>query len=238
MNRKIFFAILLLAVSVQAYAQRRHNDQIIHAYPAIGFSASQIEGDELKGFKKMGVTAGVGAMVDLGRDDMWKMSVEAKFSQRGASNNTGDPYSIYDFTLNYVDIPAMLHFKDPYGGMVIGLGLSYGRLVRQPHGLLKYDPNSFAPDTSDFTFLHNDLAFVGDIRFDVWKGLKLNIRYQYSILPVKRNWAFTKHITSLETETWTNDCYNSSVEVRLLYVFGDEGNKSKYRKSKYKSYRR
>lgn len=227
MNKNKYILLLLLVLLGTMGHAQRHNQQLIQAYPSIGFTVSQIEGDELKGFDKWGITTGVGAMVNLSPSEMFKLSVEANFTQRGAFNNSGNPYSLYDFSLNYVDIPVMFHFQDPIGGIQLGLGVTYGRLVQQPHGLMKYDPLAFMPDTSNFSFLKNDLAIVASFRFTIWQGLKFDLRYHRSILPVKRQWQFTEHINAQETNTWYNDCYNQSVSVRLLYVFGDDGHKPK-----------
>ncbi len=222
----ILFVSLLLAAG-SATAQRRQSRQVIRAYPAFGATASQIEGDELRGFRKWGITAGVGAIVDLSDDAKWQLSMEADYSQRGAFNNTHEPYSLFDFTMNYVDIPLTFHFTDPYGGMTLGLGLVYSRLVQQPHGLIIYHAGYFEPDTSDMSFLKNDLAAAIDIRFPIWRGLTLNFRYQMSLIPVKRNWSFSgyHHDGDREATQWQNNLYNSSLSMRLLYVFGDDNHK-------------
>lgn len=228
--RTTLIILLLSAIYLNnnnLYAQYRRNRQVIKAYPAFGATASQIRGDELRGFDKWGFSAGVGAMVALTSDGMWQMSVETDYSQRGAFNNTHDPYSLINFTLNYVDIPIGIHFTDPYGGMCVGAGFVYSRLVNQPHGLLIYNPLYFEPDTSDMEFLKNDFSFAVDLRFAVWKGLTLNLRWQHSILPVKKNWHFTEHLSTVEGDvnTWANNCYNSSVTMRILYVFGETQHK-------------
>ena len=237
----IGFFIIILSYCTDTQAQRRRNRQIFKAYPTFGATASQIRGDELRGFDKWGFTAGVGAMLALSDDGLWNMSIEADYSQRGAFNNTNDPYSLIDFTMNYVDIPLTLHFTDPYGGMTFGAGFVYGRLVRQPHGMMLINYNYFVPDTSDMAFLKNDLSVALDFRFAIWKGLTINFRYQHSILPVKKNWHFTEHLSSAagDVDTWSNNCYNSSVMMRLMYVFGDDRHK-KYapRKGKTKKRRR
>ncbi len=193
-----------------------------------------MEGDELKGFNHWGFTGGVGAILDLTNNGRWSMSVETSFTQRGireVSRTSTTPYNIYGMNLNYIDIPVMLHYTDPYGGMTVGLGLCYSRLVQQPKGTIEYNPNYFMPDTTDLTFLRNDFSAVADFRFTLWRNLKLNCRMQYSLIPIKKDWHFTEHHTSTHTETYVNDCYNFSISARLMWVFGDDqGSKSKSKK--------
>lgn len=241
-SRKLFtLSLLLLALltmdATDVQAQRRHRrhhrrGQVFRAYPILGATASQMRGDELRGFKRWGFTAGVGSIMALSDDDMWHISLEADFAQRGAYNKTNDPYALLEFQLNYVDIPVAVHFTDPYGGITLGVGLNYSRLVQQPHGEMVFSPTYFVPDTSDMSFLKNDLAAVIDLRFPVWRGLTLNFRYQHSIIPVKRDWYFTEYNTALPggSDTWCNDIYNSSVSVRLLYVFGESDSRKPHRK--------
>lgn len=227
----VILLVTLTFLSSPSRAQRRGNSAVIHAFPVVGMTFSQMEGDELKGFKKAGFTAGVGAVAAFGRKGETQLSVEADFAQRGARNTSGDPYSLTGFTLNYVDIPLMFHYQDPYGGMNVGLGLCYSRLVQQPHGTIYYSPTYFVPDTGNMAFLKNDLAVVIDMRFTLWRGLKLNMRYQRSIISIKNDMTFTEfHRSNEPGDTWTNKCYNSSVAIRLLYAFGDESYKLKKNK--------
>lgn len=197
--------------------------QRIHGFASAGATLSQIEGDELKGFRKLGFTGGVGAIVSIDKKEIWHLSIEALFSQRGSYNNTGDPYSI-SLPLNYVDIPLMVHYHDMWGGMLAGAGLVYSRLVQQPHDVMQYNPSYFVPDTINMKFLNNDLAVVADIRFPVWKSLWLNLRWQYSIIAIKRDWQFTEYIGvdaegNPKPKRWKNDCYNNSLAFRLIWQF-------------------
>lgn len=213
--------------------------QRIHGFVSSGFTLSQIEGDELKGFSKWGYVGGVGAIAAFDRNETWNLSVEALFSQRGAYNGTGDPYSL-SLRMDYIEIPLIMHYRDPWGGMLIGLGLSYSRLVQQPSGKLLYNPKYFFPDTNDMGFLNNDFQVVADIRFPVWRGLWLNIRWQYSLLAVKKDWQFTEFrgttpqldengnpmynpdgsiITIPRQINWTNNCYNNTLVFRLIWQF-------------------
>lgn len=227
------FFILLSSPLTLVQAQR------IHGMVLGGATLSQIEGDELKSYSQWGFTGGVGAIVGLDKDATWNLSVEATYTQRGSYNGTRDPYSMA-LTLNYMDIPLMGHFRDPWGGMLLGAGLTYGRLVQQPHGEILYNPNYFVPDTSDMTFLSNDLQATLDIRFPVWKNLWFNIRFQYSLLAVKKDWHFREHRGEeplLDDEgnpvmdgtgharmvphwdKWSNNAYNNSLIFRLIWQF-------------------
>ncbi len=200
--------------------------QHIHAFVTSGVTLSQIEGDELKGFRQGGFTGGVGALTAISSNNRWGVSLEALFTQRGVYNNSHDPQNLYNIKmhLNYVDIPLLFHYQDPYGGMLFGLGLNYGRLVQQPHGLIKYNPNYFIPDTTDMSFSKHDLAVVADMRFTVWRGLQLNLRWQYSLLAVKEDWNFFTYSGvnadgSPRYNKHSSDCYNHSLAVRLIWQF-------------------
>ena len=222
--KKIFAIVLLFTCMNIAQAQ------LIKAYLSGGVTASQIDGDELKGFKKWGGTGGVGAMITLSDNAQWKLGIEANFSQRGARNVSRNPYNIR-LNLNYVDIPLMLYFRDPYGGITIGAGLMYGRLVQQPHDTIFYGP-AFIPDTSNMSFLMNDLAFAAELRFKIWKGLSFSLRWHRSLLPIK-NWGFTE-----KGEYWTNDCFNSSLSGRLIWQFGDPDDHPRHKAYHKKNYHR
>lgn len=206
----ILIFLLLLVPTMQA--------QQFKAFVTAGGIASQIEGDELKGFDHWGFAGSVGAAVGLSGNGMWSLAVETGYSTRGVLNDShnSDNYYNIDMDLHYVDIPLTLFFRDPYGGMKVGLGGVFSRLVAQPHGTIAYRPSIFAPDTSDMHFLKNDIALAGELRFDIWQGLQFSVRYQYSLMPIKRDWKFSEG-----DQTWSNDCFGSAVTFRLLYQFGE-----------------
>lgn len=192
--------------------------QYINAYVTAGAITSQIEGDELKGFSHWGFHGGVGALVRFDDEGRWALSVESDYSARGVYNNLHNSQNLYniDMTLHYVDIPLTFFYKDPVGGLRFGIGPVYSRLVQQPHGEINFRPSHFLPDTTDMSFLKNDLALAAEIRFPVWSNLYFSARYQYSLFPVKKGWSFTEG-----DRTWQNDCYNQSIIFRLLWQFGE-----------------
>lgn len=230
MNRiSVIFLMLLAATTLQA--------QHIHAYATAGTIISQIEGDELKGFNHWNFTGGIGAIANLDDRDRWALTVETDYSCRGVFNQKHNSKNYYNINLNlhYVDIPVTLFFHDPYGDLRIGLGLVYSRLVAQPHGTISYNPTYFVPDSTSMAFLKNDLAPAIEFRFNLWKRLQLSARYQYSIIPIKKDWTFTMFENSAgDFKTWSNKCYNSSLSFRLLWLFGDDDAYSHSKKRRFR----
>lgn len=199
------------------------NAQNINAYLSAGAAISQIEGDELKGFDKWGFDGGVGALIRLNESNTLNLAIETNYARRGSrylGNISSNPYNI-NLSLDYVEVPFVLFYHNPYTGMKIGAGLAYGRLFRQPHDTIRFNP-SFIPDTSDLTFLKNDISPLIEMRFAVWRGLQFSLRYQFSCIPIKRDWQFTEGI-----RTWANDCYNSSLTLKLLWQIGEPDKVSK-----------
>ena len=208
----IVTVFLLLALPMQG--------QRITAYATIGGIASQVEGDELKGFSHWGLHGGVGAAAFFDNNDRWILTIETDYSCRGIYNHKYGIDNLYniDLDLHYVDIPVTFFFRDPYGGLQIGAGVVYSRLVAQPHGTIEYRPTYFLPDTNDMTFLKNDVAGAIEIRFSIWRNLQFSTRFQYSIIPIKKDW----HFLFDGEQPWSNNCYNSSLTFRLLWQFGYE----------------
>ena len=209
--------LVLLAALTASPVKAQH----IHAYVNSGTVTSQVEGDELKGFNHWGYTGGVGAIANLTENGRWALSLETDYSCRGIYNRKFSSENFYNIKMNlhYVDIPLTVFFRDPYGGLQVGVGLVYGRLVSQPNGTIAYNANYFMPDTTDMSFLKNDLSPAIEFRFNIWRNLQLSARYQFSVIPVKKDWTFN-YVS--EHQSWQRDCYNQSLSIRLLWQFGDD----------------
>ena len=116
----LMMGLLLLALS-DVQAQRFEGGLVG------GFNLSQIDGDKLAGFNKIGVTAGgkVGAILS----DRWQLSLEMLCSEQGASRTrSDDPSSAFDkIRLNFVEVPVMINFKE--WKFHVNAGVSYARLI-------------------------------------------------------------------------------------------------------------
>lgn len=143
-----------------------------------GFNLSQIDGDRLGGFNKLGMN--VGARVSARLTDRWHLSTELLYSQQGANRVlTDDISSIYDkIQLNFVEVPLMVNFSD--WKILASAGVSYSRLIN-------YEViDDLGTDITELEVYREDLA-----------GLVLGATYFFS-----EKWAlnirWSRHFTSLK----------------------------------------
>ncbi|HBG71358.1 MAG: hypothetical protein A2W93_13955 [Bacteroidetes bacterium GWF2_43_63] len=180
-----------------------------------GFNLSQVDGDEVVGYRKIGFNGGVGAALPLGKS--WFVSVETLFNQKGAykkyppnSNNLNLPY--YNLRLNYAEIPMLIHYNDR-DQITIGLGLAYSRLVSMretEHGVLIDWATSTGPYKSE------DLNILVDFRLRAFWKVHFNFRYAYSLGKIR-----TRDYNNT-VSTWSRDQFNNLLSFRLVFVFNEK----------------
>ena len=168
MKAGLLLFIILLFLSFSVNAQNMGPERRFEAGVVAGFNLSQVNGDLLYGFNKIGLN--VGGRVDAVLTERWRLSLEMLFTQQGASRNKLDnPASAFDkIRLNFVEAPVMIHFQD--WKIQASAGLSYGRLIN-------YEViSSTGEDATEQTPLRNDLFSVvlgGTFFFDEHVGLNI-----------------------------------------------------------------
>ncbi len=120
-------------------AQETGNDKPrFRAGAVLGFTASQIDGDDSYGYNKLGLQAGIKSLIRLGRRT--DLSIEFLFSQRGSQSRfTRDPdENFFSLTLNNLEVPILFHYYDWLGvsgddkefyRVSFDAGLSFARLI-------------------------------------------------------------------------------------------------------------
>ncbi len=199
--------------------------QIIKGEAILGTNITQVEGDEVWGFKKFGLNIGVGALVPFKKN--WDVSMEVTYTQKGArqANQYHDTDSLgnvttgaYKLRLNYVEVPLMIHYTDK-GFITVGAGLSWGRLV----GVKEWEHNVLVPTTTlnSGTYNKNDFNYIIGVRIRIAGSLKFGIRYQNSITKIR-----TRNFENVYTgEKWTRNQYNKVLTLRLIYIFNEAQSK-------------
>ncbi|MCB0579001.1 MAG: PorT family protein [Phaeodactylibacter sp.] len=117
--------LFLLAGELQA--QNAGPERRFEAGIVAGMNLSQVDGDDLTGFNKIGVN--VGGRVDAILTQRWRLSLEMLYAQQGASRHKLDnPASVFDkIRLNLVEAPVMVHFQD--WKIQASAGVSYARVI-------------------------------------------------------------------------------------------------------------
>ncbi len=194
--------------------------QVIKAEALLGLNLTQVEGDEVYGFKKPGINIGAGAMIPLGKN--WDISFEITYNQKGAKqgdqyNDTIDDVPVtgaYKLRLNYAEIPVLIHYTDKEF-LTIGAGFSFGRLV----GIQEYEHGSRVDETTltSNTYDRNDFSYIVDLRVRLKGPLKLALRYQNSMVKIR-----TREFDNITGDTWSRDQYNKVITLRLIYMFNEK----------------
>jgi len=154
---KISLAAILIFCSVQVFSQG-FDASIIG-----GFNASQINGDDLAGYNKLGLHGGlkVGYLIK----PKLHLATELLYSQRGSSSRVsfGSPVEEVSINLSYFDMPVTVSFldwyvEDSYYKVRADFGLSYGYLFQASA------QNSFFEDDVE-QFSNHDLSFLAGIAY-------------------------------------------------------------------------
>jgi len=205
------------------------NAQIIKGEAILGMNLSQVEGDEVNGFKKVGANLGAGVMIPFGKRGRWDVSFETLFTQKGSKqkpqyndslNNgiviTGE----YKLNLNYVEVPVMVMFTDKEF-ISFGAGFSWARLV----GVKEWEHGELVDSTTlnSGTYNKSDFSILADFRIRIYKALKFNLRYQYSLMKIR-----IREFEDLAGNTWTRDQYNNVLSFRLIWVFNEEQSRKNF----------
>ncbi|WP_320110780.1 outer membrane beta-barrel protein [Draconibacterium orientale] len=173
-----------------------------------GFNGTQVEGDNLKGYHKAGILAGLFVQTDIAPAIVAGM--EIKYSQKG-SRRSFDPkqpdIDKYVMRLDYIDIPLFMAFRTNDRSMIIG-GIAPGVLIHSKE--LNSDGEIPVPDRQDFNTF--DLQpFVG-FQFDFLEYASVDLRFALSVLP-----------SSDKSETnyyFHNGLFNNVISLALYYRLG------------------
>lgn len=134
MRRPLATVSLALATAAAATALPA---QTFRGYLQAGGVASQIDGDMLAGYNRLGFVAGAGVWYDL--SDKWRASLTIAYAQNGSNDSAREAQrgtsGFSEIRLDYVAVPARLHYMDwlspdaVYYRLEFVAGLEYRRLI-------------------------------------------------------------------------------------------------------------
>lgn len=183
--------------------------KVFKAGVTAGISPSQYDGDTHGGYHKFGLTGGGFVRTSLGKK--WDAQFEINYIQKGARKNPipekGD-YNHYALDLDYLEVPLLARYR--YKQLVFEGGIGFGVLVREKEIINYTDYTGLRP------FRGTETSF--DLGGSVLLGsLELNVRLDYSLLPVRPHVSGAIHVRSLNFGE-----YNNVLAFTLKYTFGKE----------------
>ncbi len=213
--RKIY-AMLLATVALltgnAAMAQNYYeNERTFYGGLIAGGNFTQVDGDNFAGYHKTGFN--LGGIVYTKLDEHVAASMEVLYVQKGARSkgfytvNPGMYITDYGITLNYAEVPIMLNYFDKRKSH-FGSGFSYARLGTSKEHITTVPTNTV--NLNDYPFKKNDYNFVLSGNLHCWKGLFLNMRFQYSLVSIRNN---TPQNYSRGQQ------FNNTYCLRLMYLF-------------------
>lgn len=224
--KRLFFLYIILMCSVSISAQQFKGMAIV------GMNLTQVSGDEVAGYDKYGVNAGLGVSVPISNNKKWYISLEGIYNQKGSYKYAEGLYVIerdpcptcdstsidedvkYSLKLGYMEVPVLVHYEGK-GSFTFGAGISWGRLISLKEVI--NGRKNLAATLDGGLYNRSDWNILADIRFRIWRQLKLNFRYAYSLVPIRKNVVF-KAGTPGE---FSRNQYNDLFSIRLIWVFNE-----------------
>ena len=174
-----FFIVFILLSFNNLSAQSRFGGGVVG-----GFNASQMDGDGVAGFSKVGANIGLQATIQPAESGRWLTTIGMQYSQRGSRSNPNESITIWSATLNYLEVPVTMSFRDwkvtdksgrDFYKVYFTAGLSYGRLFST-----QISPNFTHPQEAIDVFQKNDISLTGGLSYYLNHHWGLTWRYTRS----------------------------------------------------------
>lgn len=149
----------------------------------MGLLACQVDGDNMEGFHKPGLFAGL--YVNKNLSDKFSLQMEMDYFQKGCkANNLREDKSpnTYHLTLHQIGIPILLDWncsKNIY--LNAGVAFCFTPLIREKREgeLLEF------PEDKYYFF---ELAGIAGLRYEINYNWSAGLRFNYSLLPIGKSY--------------------------------------------------
>lgn len=182
MKKSIIYLILFFTMISQLSLEA----QRFSASAIVGINASQIDGDGIYGYDKLGMTGGARLAYSIKDNGRANAAIEFLYSQRGSSPDiTFGDGSFNTIDLKYIEIPLLVEYNDwlqEEGYYKVGIegGVSYGNLfeVNTSNQIVNNDLAGYKK---------HDLSYTLGLRYSVNSRISGSFRYSRSLLRIHRN---------------------------------------------------
>jgi hypothetical protein len=218
---------------------------------AAGLNFTQVDGDQVVGYYKVGFNGGPYGKLMLDRKQRFSATMELLYTQKGASKKYPPPYEVkmafgdtawidpqytefnkkyfYNLRTDYLEIPIVFHYDEPRSKVSIGVGVAWSRLVfvreyahdyRLPDSV--WASRRLTTSVSSGRYYKNNWSIIADVNIPVYKGLKCNLRFQYSLARIGESREF--HISSSDNNLSTiiRRPFHNTLTFRIIYSFNEK----------------
>ena len=166
-----------------------------------GASTSQVAGDMLGGFNKIGIRTG--AYTNLKVKENISFQFEITYIEKGSKNPNIHKKNIAEITLSYVEVPISINLQQKEN-----LGVEVGIL---PAFLINAEMNDYFWEIKiDPAFEKYDFGVFAGINYHITDNIILNTRISNSIIPIR------PHVSGA-TNGWNKGQYNTVLSFAIHY---------------------
>jgi len=166
-----------------------------------GASTSQVAGDLLGGFNKIGFLTG--AYTSLNVKENISFQFEITYIEKGSKNPNIHKKNIAEITLSYVEVPISINLQQKEN-----LGVEVGIL---PAFLINAEMNDYFSEIEiDPAFEKYDFGVFAGINYHITDNIILNTRISNSIIPIR------PHVSGA-TNGWNKGQYNTVLSFAVHY---------------------
>ena len=166
-----------------------------------GVSTSQVAGDLLGGFNKIGLLAG--AYTNLKVKETISLQFEITYIEKGSKNPNIHKKNIAEITLSYVEVTISINLQQKEN-----LGVEIGIL---PAFLINAEMNDyFSKIEISPSFEKYDFGIFAGINYHLTNKIILNTRISNSIIPIR------PHVSGA-TNGWNKGQYNTVLSFAIHY---------------------
>jgi len=169
----------------------------------VGASTSQVAGDLLGGFNKIGLLAG--AYTNLKIKENISSQFEITYIEKGSRNpKLHEDDTPDEITLSYIEVPLSVNLQQKEN-----LGIEVGIL---PAFLINAEMNDYLSEIKEIdpAFTKYDFGIFAGINYHITDNIILNTRISNSIIPIR------PHVSGA-TNNWNKGQYNTVLSFAIHY---------------------
>lgn len=194
--------ITIILISGVFASENSYSQQRFKAGLTAGLSTSQVSGDDLGGFHKLGIIAGPSVTAQI-KENFW-LRMEMVYINKGSRKTPrADEGNVwYHLRLNYIEVPVLMRFK--LRKFYYEFGPSLGVLVKS------VEENHLGILPFNRPFNSTEIGFVASIGIDIRERMNFSWRFGNSIIPIR------KHVANA-TFRLNRGQYNTAFCLMLQY---------------------